>query len=190
MYARRWASGSGPTAHWSPDPLHLGELLKNVNRYGGRSAAATLVVLAIALTAGCTSQASGNGSGPSAQPTITSEPSPSPSGLPSVSLATTCQLLFGSEVDGPMADAQDIILRVADDPDLSTITAAEVSDTIAGLGTARSSANDALVPFIDAQIQPLNEISTALATGSDANISFSDYKTSGLELITQCKPLL
>lgn len=151
--------------------------------------AASAIGLAFVM-AGCASSPMATPVDTSAPPAEASPAPASPSGLPKVSLATTCQLLFGSDVDGPMADAQDILLRVVDDPDLSTIEQTEVTDTIAGLGTARSSADPSLVPFIDAQIKPLDALVTAFATQTDASIDFNDYKTSGLELITQCKPLL
>ena len=71
----------------------------------------------------------------SAGPESTSKPTPSPTptvttALPAVSLATTCGLLFGSSVDGPAADASDIVTRFVAAPDLSTVTEEELTATI------------------------------------------------------------
>lgn len=110
--------------------------------------------------------------------------------LPAVSLQTTCQLLFGSNVDGPVADAQDIVTRFAANPDLSTVTTEELELTVTSLAAASKNADPAIKPYIDATSKPLQQMLDALTGGVNSDIEFTDYKASGLELITQCTPYL
>lgn len=128
-------------------------------------------------------------------PAVTAEQTPSAAAtsaapLPKVSLATSCELLFGSNVDGPIADTQAILTRFTENPDLSTITENELTSTIAGLETVRKNADEAIVPYVEAQIAPLNALLEAKRTGKTTNIDFTDYKSSGIELINQCERYL
>lgn len=110
--------------------------------------------------------------------------------LPPVSLSTTCHLLFGSNVDGPVSDATDIIARFVENPDLSTVTTDELESTISALDGAAKNADPGIKPYINATSQPLQAMLDALQGQENTDINFTDYKAAGLELITQCTPYL
>lgn len=144
------------------------------------------LLIAVVLLTGCTAKA----------PTADSAPSPTPSPsetaatLPAVSLNTTCNQLFGSNVDGPIARSTDIVTRFVAAPDLSTITEDELSSTIESLDAAAKNADPAVQPYIDAQTDVLQQLLNAMANNENSNVDFADYKASGLELVNQCEPYL
>lgn len=113
-------------------------------------------------------------------------PAPSLTSLPTVSLEATCHLLYGADFDGPLNDASSIILRLAADPDGSTITLEEVNTTITDIKGARKSADPDLWPYIDAQAAPLETLSSILTTGNNEDLNFDDFKASGYELLSRC----
>lgn len=143
-------------------------------------------LLAVVLLSGCAPKA------PAEEPA--SSPSPTPSeaaeALPTVSLATTCGLLFGSNVDGPISTATDIVTRFVENPDLSTVTEAELTSTIDSLDTAAKNSDEAVRPYIDAQSDVLEQLLGAMTSGTNSSVDFADYKASGLELLNQCEPYL
>ena len=107
-----------------------------------------------------------------------------------VSVGASCQLLFGTNVDGPVPDAADIITRFVANPDTSTITLPEVRETIDAIESARKSAGDELGPYIDAQLPPLKSLEDAMSGGGNTTINFEEFKAASFELITQCEPYL
>ncbi len=144
------------------------------------------LLVAVVLLTGCTAKT----------PTADATPSPTPSAtetaaaLPAVSLNTTCNQLFGSNVDGPIARATDIVTRFVAAPDLSTITEDELSSTIESLDSAAKNADSAVKPYIDAQTDVLQQLLDAMTNSENSSIDFADYKASGLELVNQCEPYL
>lgn len=151
---------------------------------------AVISVLALALSlVGCSS-ATLAASSPSPSKTATPLASPTKEALPAVSLETTCDLIFGSNVDGPMVDAQDIIARFVANPDLSTVSEEEIVAARDAIETAARSANEDLVPYLNAQVAPLDQLLDALKRGVNSTVDFDEYKASGLELINQCEPYL
>ncbi|TQJ31393.1 hypothetical protein [Microbacterium sp. SLBN-146] len=123
-----------------------------------------------------------------------SEDAPSPTAteeaLPTVSLETTCGLLFGSNVDGPVTEAADIITRFVEAPDLSTVTEDELDTTVGSLDGASRNADPTIVPYIEAQSDVLNQLLNALRTGENSNLDLVDFKAASLELLNRCDPYL
>lgn len=143
------------------------------------------------LLAGCASPSAAEVAEPKAKPSTGSKATPSaPPKLPAVSLETTCFFLFGNNVVGPMPDAADIVTRFVANPDLSTVTQAELDETISSLTTASSQAQEEIQPFIDAQVVPLQAMKDALTGKKNSNIDFTAFKASGIELLNNCKPYL
>lgn len=146
----------------------------------------SLCLASVLLLTGCAAPATNGSTSTSptpASPTPTKEPL-------EVSIPATCMLLFGSNVDGPAADASDIINRFVASPDGSTITVEELRTTIAAIESARDSAGDELAPYIEAQLPPLEALESAMSGEGNRTINFEEFKASGLELITQCGPYL
>lgn len=131
---------------------------------------------------------------PAGTPTPSPTPSatPTPEALPAVSTQTTCRLLFGSNVDGPLSDAADLVTRAVESPDLSSaVTVEELETTIESIETARKNASDDLVPYISAQIAPLQEMVDGLKGGGGTlSLDFADFKASALELLNTCERFL
>ena len=152
-----------------------------------RSAASTGAILAaIVLLSGCTAKAAMDESAPSATPT----PTEIAEALPTVSLNTTCNLLFGSDVDGPVAQTADIVTRFIENSDLSTITEEELAGTIDSLDSAAKNSDDALKPYINAQTDVLEQLLDAMTTNTNSSVDLVDYKASSLELLNQCESFL
>lgn len=89
-----------------------------------------------------------------------------------------------------MVDAQDIIARFVANPDLSTVSEEEIVAARDAIETAARSANEDLVPYLNAQVAPLDQLLDALKRGVNSTVDFDEYKASGLELINQCEPYL
>lgn len=142
-------------------------------------------MVAIVVLAGCAAKAPVE---------ATSTPTPTPSetadALPAVSLDTTCNLLFGSDVDGPVAQAADIVTRFIADSDLSTITEDELAGTIDSLDSAAKNADESLKPYIGAQTDVLQQLLDAMTSNTNSSVDLVDYKASSLELLNQCEPYL
>lgn len=144
------------------------------------------ILAAIVLLSGCTAKAPLDESAPSP----TSTPTVSSEALPAVSLNTTCNLLFGSDVDGPVAQAADIVTRFIANSDLSTITEDELAGTIDSLDSAAKNADASLKPYIDAQTDVLQQLLDAMTTNTNSSVDLVDYKASSLELLNQCESFL
>lgn len=116
---------------------------------------------------------------------------PTPTTLPAVSTRTTCTLLFGTDMNGPINKTVDIIGRFVDSPDISTVTSVELSEVISELETAKASAASDLQPYIEAQVTPMRELLAAKrGTATNGTVKFDEYKAAGLELITRCRSYL
>jgi hypothetical protein len=138
-----------------------------------------VIVAAVVLLAGCSSVHARAASAPTPKathPTV------------KVSVATTCDLLFGPTFNGgPMQDAQNIVSRFAANPDGSTVTLDEVDKTLDSLKSAEASASSDLVPFLDAEAAPLSKLHDALSGGPNSSIELTEWKAASIELINRCK---
>lgn len=149
-------------------------------------ASAGAILAAVILLSGCAAKAPNGESAPSPSAT----PTESVEALPAVSLNTTCNLLFGSDVDGPVARTADIVTRFIANSDLSTITEDELAGTIDSLDSAAKNSDDALKPYINAQTDVLQQLLDAMTTNTNSSVDLVDYKASSLELLNQCESFL
>lgn len=115
---------------------------------------------------------------------------PTADALPAVSLETTCDFLFGDDVDRAVPTATDIILKFVEDPDLSTVTEDELEETIDDLESASKNAADDVKPYINAAAAPLRVMLDALQNGANTEVSFEDYKVSVTEHVNRCRPFI
>ena len=149
-----------------------------------------LILAGVMLLSGCATAQSDIGRPSPSTPSVTATPKRTT--LPPVSLATSCNLLFGQNVDGPLADATDIVTRFVDAPDLSSVTETDLTGTIESLESARKNADPAITPYIDAQVAPLQQMLDAKhgKGSSTGTVHLDDFKASALELLNQCRPYL
>ncbi|WP_354566808.1 hypothetical protein [Glaciihabitans sp. UYNi722] len=89
-----------------------------------------------------------------------------------------------------MADAADIVTRFVANPDLSTVTVAELGTTISSLEEAASTADSKLIPYIEATEGPLRDFKAALEGKGAKTVQFTDFKAASFELLNDCKPYL
>ncbi|KAB1642235.1 hypothetical protein [Gulosibacter chungangensis] len=114
------------------------------------------------------------------------------SDLPPVSLATTCQLLFGSDIsDGPIADAVELMAELSEaDFDHTVVSIKELDEVVDALTTAYQNANEGIAPYIAAVIDPLETMLELKRGGGTADLKMSNFKVSVTEIISQCEPYL
>jgi hypothetical protein len=136
-------------------------------------------VVGLALLAGCA---------PSGAISTTTPTPVAEAGLPAVSLETTCDLLFGRDfASGPAPRSADIILRLAENPDGSTIDSDEVGEVLAELEGVAETALPELLPYLEAVIEPIATLD-AIYSGTAANqdIDFTFFKAASTELLNRC----
>ena len=102
-----------------------------------------------------------------------------------VSVATTCDLLFGGTL---ATDAIDLVVSYAAEP--TSVTPEQISPIIRALEAASESANREIAPFIDAQIAPLETMRARLAGENPPDrVEFDQFKAAGLETTNLCDSL-
>lgn len=122
-----------------------------------------------------------------AAPAVNIASSPTPTGLPPISDEATCVLLFGaSKLDGPIPDLTDIVTRLVANPDGSTITFAEIVEAREAIDSARKTASEELLPYLDAQIDTADQLESLFTEDGSTTVNFDAYKASALQLLTVC----
>ena len=120
-----------------------------------------------------------------ATPDAVADPTVATDGPLTVSMTTTCYLLYGGTL---ATDAIDLVMSYAAEP--TSVSPEQISPIIRALEAASESANREIAPFIDAQIAPLETMRARLAGENPPDrVEFDQFKAAGLETTNLCDSL-